>query len=346
MAFELDDKEIDSRLTAARTAQERSRLAFITSTVLSLALIGLTYNSYVSIYRQFAFDHYYQKILDLKPDEEGVRTKIMQEKLMHEWVSSRFITFAPLGIRFGVGDAPVLGGFALLIVTSWYFFVARRENFSITVLLRDTWNTEDDVKRWKVFNDINSYTIFTNVLHSNRSIRDLTQPTPTDMVDRQDLWFRIVRVISNYCLHFLPLISQVTVFTFEILSAFSVIRSPFRDPPTAPLYPAVWQFLIWIIPVLLVVMIAHNNFKVIKYASGTERVLRQFHHNLQLVAERPGFVPAKGMLDPDKKGCPLPSYSLTDSHVEIAPTISKVLDNPPSPSRSDETQETVEKYKV
>src|SRR5947209_5603805 len=115
---------------------------------------------------------------------------------MEEWVASRFITFSPLGIRFGVGDSPVLGAFALLIVSSWYFYVARRENYTIAVLLRDSWNTGDNDTRYRVYHDINAYTIFTNVLYNNSSIQDLSQPDPLDKFDGQYKTFKLTKLVS------------------------------------------------------------------------------------------------------------------------------------------------------
>lgn len=327
MEIMLGDKELDARLAAARAAQERSRIAFITSTVISLSLLGLMYNSYLSIYRSFAFDHYYSHIAsttdrELKElegtrwdesdkakhiQEEALNTKKLQERLMGEWVASRFITFSPLGIRFGVGDAPVLGAFALLVVSSWYFFVTRRENYTISILLRDAWNTGNAEVRYRVYHEINSYTIFTNALYSNKSIRALNQPDPPDSYDGQYRSFRFTRGISNLFLHYLPFVALTFVIVLDLQSWRPFIDSPFRDPPDSPLHPfhrdqfgSLSRYVTAATAMLLTPYIFHVNYKIYRFTSGTESVLRQFRHNLLEQCPRPGRVMDE-LRDPDNR---------------------------------------------
>ena len=51
-----EEKTLDLRIGAARSAQERTRLAFFASTVISLAIITAGWNAYFSFYKDFAFE--------------------------------------------------------------------------------------------------------------------------------------------------------------------------------------------------------------------------------------------------------------------------------------------------
>jgi hypothetical protein len=117
---------VDQRLVGIRDAASRSRLAFLTITVASLAILAAAWNRYFSWYRFFAMG------ID-KFDETTAGYE--QQQLVANWVRSQWFSLNPLGIQTGAADASFVGSLGLAIVSVWFFFCVRREHHDIANLL-------------------------------------------------------------------------------------------------------------------------------------------------------------------------------------------------------------------
>lgn len=71
----------------------------------------------------------------LTPIEDGYNYN--RKVLVSEWVKNSVVSVGLLGIRVGTNDLAVVGGSALLIITMWFVFNARRDNRSVWSLFRD-----------------------------------------------------------------------------------------------------------------------------------------------------------------------------------------------------------------
>src|SRR5262245_27523466 len=79
------DPALQVRLDASRTAQERSRLAFFSTTIIGLILVTGAWNAYLSFYRQIAFQ--FSSLADA--NMQGTQT--LQKEILSAWVRSRMI---------------------------------------------------------------------------------------------------------------------------------------------------------------------------------------------------------------------------------------------------------------
>src|SRR2546429_3064493 len=124
-----DDGILKVRLEAVSQAQKRSRVAFLASTIIALAIIITMWNAYFSWYRSFVFKDKFAN---------SELTHELQKSFVDEWIRSLKISIPVLGIQAGVGDAAVLGSLSIYISCIWLYFSMRRENHTIGILLRDT----------------------------------------------------------------------------------------------------------------------------------------------------------------------------------------------------------------
>jgi hypothetical protein len=291
----MSEQEIVDRLAAAKAAQERTRFAFFTNTLIGLILGAVFWNGYFSIYQRFAFDHFllddrqhwealkgYEVAEDGKKDEyheeQAKRVKKLQDELMANWVSSRFTTVTLLGIKFGVGDAPVLGSIAVLISLVWFLMVVQRENLTIGALLHDAWNTKKDCIRWRVCHGIVAYTIFT---HADDAAWPISEVKEKQVDAKDGQWQR--RGIK--LLHFFPILILVFGLVFDILVANAWVKSPFRLPHEEKFtFDRFWVY--WLLALVLIVMDFLTWLKMIGYLSATEKVLIEYRKLVMSKHER------------------------------------------------------------
>jgi hypothetical protein len=207
------------RIEAARSAQERTRLAYFASTVISLAIITTGWNAYLSFYRDFAFE--------FPSLEGGSGTENLQKEILSEWVKSRMINISLLGIRVGIDDAPILGGIALTIAVIWLFYSIRRENHTIGMMLTD-YSIADDRIKWLIFHGVNSSTVFTNVSHGDEPFRALARPSNSKQrAVIRSMASAVIRSMAKL-LRYLPIFSLGFIILADIFSMFCF--SPFREP--------------------------------------------------------------------------------------------------------------------
>ena len=87
------------------------------------------------------------------------------------------IGFAAQVSKVGVGDAPQIGGIAILVaVISMVRLGSPEENYTIATLLKDGWNTGEEATRWRIYHAINSYTVFTTSYPFTKPFSALKEP--------------------------------------------------------------------------------------------------------------------------------------------------------------------------
>src|SRR5256885_5750853 len=149
--MEPSDFELQIRLESIRDGEARSRLAFIVATVISLSLLIVGWNAYLSWYRTN-----YALMPDLRGND---LEKYLQKELLSQWVKGRAINVSLLGIQVMISDAHVLGSVALFVTSIWFFLSVRRDNHSIGLLLRETQGAADAQRRL-IFREIVSCLVF------------------------------------------------------------------------------------------------------------------------------------------------------------------------------------------
>ena len=148
MARQLDDwvaettESIAARLEASREAQRQTRFTLGILAVISMMMVILAYNAYLSydsrwILAQRAKKGWTIRTIDSSDNADTVPDVLVLQALQ-DWAESRIATIDLLGIRVSVDDAPVLGTISLFVVSLWLLLVTRRENHTVGSLLRDT----------------------------------------------------------------------------------------------------------------------------------------------------------------------------------------------------------------
>jgi hypothetical protein len=228
------------RLEGARDAMRRSRLAFLTSTVISLSLFMASWNAHVSWYRRFPLEH-------KTWSDSSVVTADLQKEVYLEWAKSRSISIPLLGIQVGSRDAVPLGALTLLIMSFWFFCCVRRHNQVLRGLLFDTKDEDDHDLRRMIYHGVAAQRLYGDIDSLDQPITRLdgqtesagASPTLKKMVQ----W-----------LPFVPTVMIMLLLLMDILSLL-VLQAPLRYPhePLASFlkpYDWVWVGCVWFIAVV------------------------------------------------------------------------------------------------
>jgi hypothetical protein len=306
---------ITARLEGAKTSQGQIRFTLAMMAVISTMMLIASYNAYFSYDYRWIIESN-ERQLDAETEglsrtaaerEEELRRKpasvevarTLTDQALRDWAQSRIILISLLGIRVSVDDVVVLGTIVLLILSVCLVLWARRENHTITRLLRDTHRRRYDPRkppvtqsqggsklysreeRWLIFHTINSNSIFITVYPSFRSVNSLEgeiKPASTGFKGRLNrVLFKLLRsFFSSF-----PVMAALVVFAIDRRSYF--IADPF-DPNFNP--PGITSFFWTSLVVFLVTWIPLTIFcwMSVGYAHDTEKVLRQYEDKLK--AER------------------------------------------------------------
>jgi hypothetical protein len=142
MAPQLDDwiaetpESIAARLEGAREAQKQTRFTLGMMAIISMVMLILSYNAYLSFDSDWILDRTKEGIAPA--DSASTAADILTHRALEDWAASRNATIELLGIHVSVDDAPVLGTTSLFVFSLWLLLVTRRENHTVGSLLRDT----------------------------------------------------------------------------------------------------------------------------------------------------------------------------------------------------------------
>ena len=142
MARHLEDwiaetrESIVARLDGAREAQRQTRFTLGMMALISMMMLILSYNAYLSYDLGWLLARTKNGIAPL--DSATTVEDILTHQALEDWAGARNATIELLGIRVSVDDLPVLGTISLFVVSLWLLLVTRRENHTVGSLLRDT----------------------------------------------------------------------------------------------------------------------------------------------------------------------------------------------------------------
>lgn len=253
------------RLEATRDAQKLSRMAFLISNVISLAIILITWNAYYSWYTCFPLreDFYDSEV-----------TEQVQKELLGQWVQSQMMTVPFLGVKVGVSDASVFGSLALLIINVWFFLSLRREYFVIKFLLEDTLARHKDRRLKKqIYHGIISYMVFTNISREDEKLGVL------NCQGNEKLLTPNIRAPFKVLL-FLPTLSIAFIIFSDIFTV--LFLKAFYRFPHDPLYEhfgygdMVKILLMEGFAFLLLVMIVVLCIRMYRYVRATSCILKEY----------------------------------------------------------------------
>lgn len=129
-------ESIGARLEGARETQRQTRFTLGIMALVSMMMLILSYNAYLSFDSMWAIERLSHEVSSL--DQADTVHEILTAQALIDWARSRNATIELLGIQVSVDDAPVLGTVSLLVLSLWLLLVTRRENHTVGLLLRDT----------------------------------------------------------------------------------------------------------------------------------------------------------------------------------------------------------------
>jgi len=291
-------ESINARLEGAKAVQGQTRVTLGTMTVISMMMLIVTYNAYLSFDSGWAFA---AAAAARRDAQQGQVQNVLADAALRDWVASQHVEIALLGIRVSVDDAPVLGTATLFVLSLWLLLLMRRENHTIGFLLRDTDTVRSDRslsydesealehyrnasgQRWLIFHTIISNSLFVTFDGSMSRIQSLEGSTPLT-VRAADGWkIRLsragVQIVRTFFFLF-PVIASAVVFGLDRWSYFQ--PDPFA-PDAAILGvsgPFFWTsmivfFVSWI---PLAVCCGRSS----QYSRATESVLREYGEKLRV----------------------------------------------------------------
>jgi len=211
-------ESIKIRLDLIQSSVQRSRVAFVAVTIASLSLIITAWNAYLSSYRSFP--------LDPATLSEEPFTRAAQTELIRAWVSTLWVTIAPLGIRIGIGDAAVVGSIGLYIIAVWMFFCVRRENRTVANLFYDMKRVPDAELKELVYHAVTENMLFLSVRNDDEPIGSIED------VPRAPRRKAVLLRGSLKILFYLPAIAVFLLFFLDMASLF-IFKAVFRTPHDA-----------------------------------------------------------------------------------------------------------------
>ncbi len=285
---------IKARLDGAKAAQSQARVAIIALAVISLMMLTVSYNAYLSYDSEWVRNEALAAhSRPMSPDAKKTFDLLRDEELKG-WASGQQVQISLLGVHVSVDDAPVVGTFALAIVSLWLLLLMRRENFTIGFLLRDTDSlnapefgpatsvASHRALQWLIFHSIAANSTFVAFDDSMARVDDLRgESIPFVVTARPGIRGHIHRFAFGFARRFF--------FLFPMTASFAVwgmdVWSYFRPDPFEGMQVAGWneQFLYKSTATFLAcwIPLVYCCLKSIRYSVATERVLHQYGEKLQ-----------------------------------------------------------------
>lgn len=162
---EIEFKTVELRVNGIKESIQRSRFVFVIMTIACSAILFTIWNSNFSRERTFAFER--------NPITAGKDKLTVQElgkrTLIEDWYKSRSIKIGLLGVQVDVADFSLIGSFALIVITIWYFYSQRQVNRAIIDLVgeKDTDKNRynEEVRRF-IYYGIIQNALFSKIIKS------------------------------------------------------------------------------------------------------------------------------------------------------------------------------------
>jgi hypothetical protein len=261
-------ESITIRLEATHESQKRTRLALFVSIIISLSLITVCWNAYLSWYRGFLLHD------SFSPNPV---TEFAQKQLIADWIRSREVSVPLLGIYVAVSDASILGSLSMLIVSVWFWFCARQENQTIGRLLIETQNA-DASRRALIFLGITSYMVFTTVSQHDGPIKTLKTRLASPIAVSVQFSLEALVFLAPFSVAFLIAVDLLSLFVLEPL---------FRYPHSESLYHNMtkrewlWYGIATAISLIIVTTITMLAYSIVQYVRGTASALQEYSNSLE-----------------------------------------------------------------
>jgi hypothetical protein len=259
LARQLDDwiaetpESIAARLDGAREAQKQTRFTLAMMAIISMMMLILSYNAYLSFDSDWILARTKQGIAPV--DSASTAADILTHQALQDWAASRNVTIELLGIHVSVDDAPVLGTTSLFVFSLWLLLVTRRENHTVGSLLRDTDTSLGDEdpamgsgsfsvpgasdlysnsQRWLIYHTIVANSLFVTFDRSLSRIKSLRGSNPLlakNATGTKGALNRVALLFARDFFFWFPVVASAVVFYLDRRSYFQ--PDPF-EPESLP----------------------------------------------------------------------------------------------------------------
>jgi hypothetical protein len=287
-------ESITARLSGAQAAQKQTRVTLGVMALISMMMLIASYNAYLSFDSKWALE---QSKKEAPPDPKPI-SYVLTEQALKDWATSLDVTISFLGIRVSVDEAPVLGTASLAVLSVWLLLLARRENYTVGFLLRDTDSSMagadrfSNTQRWLIFHSIMSNSFYMTFDASLSRVESLTGPKLMNgqkSPRRNRLVCRALDFASRFFFWF-PAAACAAVIVVDRFAYFMpdpFERSGVSSGTEAPLF---WVSLI--VAVACWIPLAFCCWKSSQYCQATQWVLGEYRDKLRADVLR--HLPAAG----------------------------------------------------
>ena len=288
-------------MDGAREAQKQTRFTLGMMAIISMVMLILSYNAYLSFDSDWILDRTKDGIAP--HDSASTAADLLTHQALQDWAASRNATIELLGIHVSVDDAPVLGTTSLFVFSLWLLLVTRRENHTVGSLLRDT-DTSLEIEgpalaggrrsvpgardlysnsqRWLIYHTIVANSLFVTFDRSLSRIKSLRERNSVLAKSAQSVKDAMNRLALSFARDFFfwfPVAASAIVFYLDRRSYFQ--PDPFEPeslPPgaEAPFFiVSAAVFIACWIPLMLCCLGSARNSR------ATDTVVREYGEKLQ-----------------------------------------------------------------
>jgi hypothetical protein len=288
-------ESITARLSGAQAAQKQTRVTLGIMALISMMMLIASYNAYLSFDSAWALE---QSRNWVPPGDPKPVSYVLTEQALKDWAASLDVTISFLGIRVSVDEAPVLGTASLAVLSLWLVLLARRENYTIGFLLRDTDSSMpsadrfSNTQRWLVFHSIMSNSFYMTFDSSLSRVETLTGPklmTATKSERKSRVFCSTLDIASRFFFWF-PAAASAAVIIVDRCAYFwpdPFEREAAISGAAAPLF---WVSLV--VSIGCWIPLAVGCWKSSQYSRATQLVLREYRDKLRADIVR--HLPAAG----------------------------------------------------
>jgi hypothetical protein len=276
-------ESMSARLAGAQAAQKQTRVTLGVMALISLMMLIVTYNAYLSFDRQWALE-----LRDESARSEKTMSDVLAEQALKDWASSLDVTISLVGIRVSVDEAPVLGTASLAVFSLWLLLLARRENYAIGFLLRDATQSlaaatkPSADQRWLILHSLMANSLFMPFDSSISRVDSLNAQKSHVANARSQGQGRLLGIALDFATRFFfwfPAAACAAVICVDRLSYFQpdpFARGSGTSGVDAPLF---WVSLI--VSLGCWIPLAVCCWKSGQYSRATQSVLREYRDKLR-----------------------------------------------------------------
>jgi hypothetical protein len=214
-------ESIRNRIIAANECSRRVRYAMMFTALFSIGLSLVVYNYFFSWNRRFS-----DAILR-EMDEHFLKNNPLRQQVIEEWMSTQTYQIPVIGIKIMASDMSLIAPVFFVLITTWLFFVVRREHYTTARLVGDIYYVyKKGIERrapkviifvQEVYHLIIAETVF-NVIQLDNPVKRLSQTVVSGKKVPKPKWILKIRFGVYNAIVWLPMLSIVSIAAVRLMT--------------------------------------------------------------------------------------------------------------------------------